>query len=371
MVIISILSHFFSDFFISFLRPLGPYFIENFSISSKTFTMTLSSIAFFSSLFQVFFGILADNIKARNIYLAIVLFITITSVSMIGIAPTFFIIGILAFISYLSNSAYHPLGASLAGHYGKGHHIALFSFAGSFGSALGPVFISWYAEKFDLKFLNIIGPSIALFIAILAVNLKSLKLDHKPSNRISPTIFKSLFPIFLFVALRSFYMNVAHMYMPLYINELGGSLLLGGFILTVGTISGTFSSLLGVFLREKFGNISVNTISVLGMIFSAFSFVLTTNAVVLGISYVLMDVFSFLSMSSNVVEAQHSASKNKAFASSLVMGTAWSFGSAMNFVFSSIFGNNVPFVMKSLWVMAIFVGISIPFQIKVRREFLQ
>jgi hypothetical protein len=53
------------------------------------------------------------------------------------------------------------------------------------------------------------------------------------------------------------------------------------------------------------------------------------------------------------------------------MGTAWSFGSAMNFVFSSIFGNNVPFVMKSLWVMAIFVGISIPFQIKVRREFLQ
>jgi FSR family fosmidomycin resistance protein-like MFS transporter len=76
-------------------------------------------------------------------------------------------------------------------------------------------------------------------------------------------------------------------------------------------------------------------------------------------------------MSSNVVEAQHNAFKNRAFASSLVMGTAWSFGSAMNFVFSSIFGNNVPFVMKSLWVMAIFVGISIPFQIKVRREFLQ
>jgi len=74
-------------------------------------------------------------------------------------------------------------------------------------------------------------------------------------------------------------------------------------------------------------------------------------------------------MSSNVVEAQCSASKNKAFASSLVMGTAWSFGSAMNFIYSSFFGNNVPFVMKSLWLMAILIGISIPFQIKIKHEF--
>jgi len=371
MVIISILSHFFSDFFISFLRPLGPYFVERFSIDSRTFTMTLSSIAFFSSLFQVFFGILVDNVKARNVYLAIVLFITISSISMIGIVPSFFGIGLLAFIAYLSNSAYHPLGASLAGHYEKGHHIAFFSFAGSLGSALGPIFISWYAEKLDLKFLNIIGPLIAFFVAISVLNLKSLKLDKKPSVKVNFKIFKNLFPIFLFVALRSFYMNVAHIYMPLYVNELGGSLLFGGFMLTLGTISGTFSSLMGVFLREKFGNIFVNALSVLGMILSAFSFIITTNAIILGISYVLMDVFSFLSMSSNVVEAQCSASKNKAFASSLVMGTAWSFGSAMNFIYSSFFGNNVPFVMKSLWLMAIFIGISIPFQIKVKRELSQ
>lgn len=370
-IIISILSHFFSDFFVSFLRPLGPYFIDKFSIDSRTFTMTLSFIAFFSSVFQVFFGILVDNIKARNLYLALVLFVTISSISMMNIVPTFLGIGLLAFIAYLSNSAYHPLGASLAGHYGKGHHIAFFSFAGSLGSALGPIFISWYAEKFNLKFLNIIGLITAFFVAILVLNLKSLRLSKKPSVKINFNIFKNLFPIFLFVALRSFYMNVAHMYMPLYVSELGGSLLLGGFMLTVGTISGTLSSLVGVFLREKFGNISVNVISILGMVFFAFNFVLTTNAVILGISYVLMDVFSFLSMSSNVVEAQHSASKNKAFASSLVMGTAWSFGSAMNFVFSSFLGNNVPLVMKSLWLMAILIGISVPFQMKVKREFSQ
>jgi FSR family fosmidomycin resistance protein-like MFS transporter len=333
--------------------------------------MTLSSIAFFSSLFQVFFGALADNIKARNIYLAIVLFTTIASVSMIGVAPTFFVIGILTFISYLSNSAYHPLGASLAGHYGKGHHIAFFSFAGSLGSAFGPIFISWYAESFDLKFLNIFGILIAVIIAVLTLNLKKLKLYEKPSVKINFSILKTLFPIFLFVALRSFFMNVAHMYMPLYVNLLGGNLIFGGALLTLGTIAGTFSSLVGVFVRKKFGNIFVNFISVVGMFFSSFVFLLTTNSITLSVSYVMMDIFSFLSMSSNVVEAQHNAFKNRAFASSLVMGTAWSFGSAMNFVFSSIFGNNVPFVMKSLWVMAIFVGISIPFQIKVRREFLQ
>jgi len=290
---------------------------------------------------------------------------------MIGVAPTFFVISLFAFIAYLSNSAYHPLGASLAGHYGKGHHIAFFSFAGSLGSAFGPIFISWYAEKYNLKFLNIFGIAIAIFVAILALNLKILKLEKKPSVKISFSIFKGLFPIFLFVALRSFYMNVAHMYMPLYVNFLGGSLILGGSILTLGTISGTFSSFLGVFLRKKFGNISVNVISVIGMFFTSLAFLMTTNTIILSITYILMDVFSFLSMSSNVVEAQHSASKNKAFASSLVMGTAWSFGSAMNFIFSSLFGNNVPFVMKSLWLMAIFIGISIPFQIKVKREFSQ
>jgi FSR family fosmidomycin resistance protein-like MFS transporter len=73
-------------------------------------------------------------------------------------------------------------------------------------------------------------------------------------------------------------------------------------------------------------------------------------------------------MSSNVVEAQHNAFKNRAFASSLVMGTAWSFGSAMNFILSSFFGNNVVLVMKILWIMALLTGISIPLQLKIKNR---
>ena len=360
----SVIAHFIVDLFSSIFKPLGPYFISRYQIEPKTFATTLFGISILTSIMQPFFGVIADKVRKRNIYLAVVLSVTILSSSMISIAGTFMIVVILILITQLFNSAFHPMGASMAGHYGKGYHLAFFSFAGMLGFATGPVIITWYAQAFNLNFMYIIGIILSLTMILIVPKMKHLELEEKPKVVSSVGVFMKLLPLFLFVSFRSFFMNLSEVYAPLYTREMGKSLIFGGLLLTSSRYFGMFMSLLGVFLRDKIGNNAVNMISVSGMTVFSLLFIFAKNDILIMVMFILMMGFSYLSMSSNVVEAQRIAPGNKGFASSIVMGTAWAFGSLMNYVYSSLFGNMITFMMKSAWVIALSTSIFVLLSIR-------
>ena len=360
----SVIAHFIVDLFSSIFKPLGPYFISKYQIEPKTFATTLFGISILTSIMQPFFGIIADKVKKRNIYLAIVLSVIILSSTMISIAGTFLIVVILILITQLSNSAFHPMGASMAGHYGKGYHLAFFSFAGMLGFATGPVIITWYAQTFNLSYMYVIGIILSLIMILIVPKMKHLELEEKPKVVSSVGVFMKLLPLFLFVSFRSFFMNLSEVYAPLYTREMGKSLIFGGLLLTSSRYFGMFMSLLGVFLRDKIGNNAVNMISVGGMTVLSLLFTFAKNDISIMVMFILMMGFSYLSMSSNVVEAQRIAPGNKGFASSIVMGTAWAFGSLMNYVYSSLFGNMIIFMMKSTWVIALSTSIFVLLSIR-------
>lgn len=366
MVWASVIIHFIIDLFASIFKPLGPYFISKYQIDPKTFAMTLFGISILTSTMQPFFGVIADKVKKRNIYLTVALSVTILSSSMISIASTFAIVIFLILTTQFFNSAFHPMGASMAGYHGKGYHLALFSFAGMLGFATGPVIITWYAQNFNLKFMHIIGIALFLLMILIVPRIKHLDLDleEKPKVASSIGIFLKLLPLFLFVSFRSFFMNLLEVYAPLYTREMGKSLIFGGFLLTFSRYFGMFMSFLGVFLRDKIGNNAVNMISVSGMTIFSLLFVFMKNDVSIMVAFVLTMGFSYLSMSSNVVEAQKLAPNNKGFASSIVMGTAWALGSLMNYVYSSLFGNMINFIVKSSWIIALATSIFVFLNLK-------
>ena len=370
-MIFIIISHFLADFFVSVFKPLGPYFIERFSIEPRTFVMVLTILSFASSVMQPLFGRLADAISWKYLYVVLTLLLIFLGSSSIGIAGKFEIVAVLILITLLSNSAYHPMGASLIGEFGKSKYLAFFVFSGSLGAATGPFFISWFVERFKLVYFSIVGISMSVLILVFFVfKIRKLetgrKYEQRKVEKPSLEAIASIIPIFLFVAFRSFFSSVASIYLPIYMKNLGVDMTLIGLTLSLGLWSGMFVSILGNHLRDVFGNVFVNLLSVSGML--AFSLILSLEShnvrVIIG-SYITMVSFVFLSMSSNVVEAQRKAPNNKAFASSLVMGMAWSTGSLMNFIYSYFMGNNVEFMIKSLWIIALITFIFIWFEGKM------
>ncbi|WP_129408129.1 hypothetical protein [Marinitoga lauensis] len=79
------LAHFLADFFNSFFKPLGPYFINKFNIDSRTFTTLITLIGAFSSILQVFFGLYFDRKKRDGVFVVILLFIEILLISLLDL----------------------------------------------------------------------------------------------------------------------------------------------------------------------------------------------------------------------------------------------------------------------------------------------
>ncbi|KAF2956669.1 MFS transporter [Marinitoga sp. 38H-ov] len=365
------LAHFLADFLNSFFKPLGPYFIERYGIDSRTFASLITLIGAFSSIFQIVFGLYFDRKKRDGIYVFLLIFLEILLISLIGFINSFYILIILIFFIRLVNSAFHPVGASFAGRLNKGSHIAWFSVFGTFGAALGPIFITAYIKLFGIEKLYYVGIFSLLFLIIFYK-----KLWHYEKTVIAEKRLPSfnevivLLPVFLMVVLRGFIMDIFHTFVPIYVNLKGSSLVIGGATLSIGMIVGMFTNYYGSILRDKIGIKFINLIGFLGMGFFGISLLYMNSEITRVLAFAAFDAFGFLTMSANLVEAQFLMPKNKSFASSVSMGFAWAIGNFISSGYSAIFGNNVPFVLLSVSIISILLGIIYPIVYK-RKSNLQ
>ena len=351
-----VIVHFIVDFSTSIFQPLGPYITEKFCLNPRTYAMALYTISLISSLTQPLFGIISDNVRKRNFYIAVVGASTILFASLISVAGSFLVFVVFVFIAQLSNSAFHPMGATIAGSKRK-ENIAFFTLSGIVGYAAGPVFVTWYAEKYDLKGMYIVGLLLALFVFVSFLKMRFFEHKKKESIKINLGDFKALLPLFFYVALRSFSMGIAQLYGPMYAKALGKSLVFGGSLLTFTRIAGMILSTSGVYIGKKISNSAINVISstamaVFGILFVFIDFTQVPSWVLAAV-FVSMLSPAYLSMSSTVVEAQNRLPRSPGVASSVVMGFAWSMGNLMNLLYSSVFGNNVKFMINSFWFISL------------------
>lgn len=355
------LAHFLADFLNSFFKPLGPYFINKFNIDSRTFTTLITLIGAISSILQIFFGMYFDRRRRDGVFVVLLIFLEILLISMVGFINSFYILLTMIFFIRLVNSAFHPVGASFAGRLNKGNHVAIFSVFGTFGAALGPIFITSYVKIFGLDKLYFIG-IVSAFLLIFFYKKLWFYEKFEVSEKKVPSLKDSivLLPVFMMVALRGFIMNIFHTFVPIYLNQKGASLVIGGATLSIGMIIGMFTNYYGTYLRDKIGIKLINLIGFIGMGISGIFLLYVNLEVSRIISFALFDAFGFLTMSANLVEAQFLMPKNKSFASSVSMGFAWAIGNFISSGYSAIFGNNVSFVLFSVSLFSVFLGIIYP-----------
>ncbi|MEJ5228477.1 MAG: MFS transporter [Pseudothermotoga sp.] len=332
-------SHFVSDFYVSFLTPLAPYLMNKYRVEAKDIALFITLISFISSVFQILFGLLAQKVSNTNKFIYILTVVTVLMISIIEFAPNILVLFIIFIIAYFANSAFHPAGAALV--HGKSKKaMPFFVSAGTLGAALGPIFITVFSSKLGLKFLWIVGLPIIFVMALMVRNETSdrsaISVNHQRMTGIQKRLLLSLW---LLVTIRTLVMSIAHLYAPIISTQKGFSLVFGGSLLSVGVGVGVLTTVLGASLSNRFGNHVVNFISFLGMALALVILVSSASKVLMLVSYILMDGFGYLTMSSNLSHAQAGLPNHTSFASSVVMGFAWACGTGLRFFLIIPFGN--------------------------------
>ncbi|WP_175421313.1 MFS transporter [Marinitoga sp. 1135] len=362
-------TNFFVSFFKSYFKPLIPFFMEYFNINEpKIFVMMASILTLSSSFSQIFFGYISDKSERKLILLYISVIVTMTPIFFLGYVKSIWLLFLIFFLGYMGSAAQEPLGAGISGTIGKGKSttLAIFMVGGTFGYALGPVFITYFVTHYNLKnslYIGLIGIILYTILFYFAYNYFKSHHHLKPKNKKTRFFesfkgFKYIYPIWLLTVHRAFISIMFRSYVPIKSRMLGYDLTVGGLLVTLGFLAGTFSNLLGAKLEEKTNVRFVNLLYFSAFSILVFLFSTSTNIWVLSISYILADAFMFLTMSVNVHYAQQLLPENKSFASGALMGFTRAVGNVLITVYTFFFGNNVPFVLNSLWIFGI-LGILI------------
>jgi FSR family fosmidomycin resistance protein-like MFS transporter len=357
-------TNFFTSFFKSYFKPLIPFFMEYFNVNEpKIFVMMASILTLLSSFSQIFFGYIADKSNKKLEFLYLSVLITMIPIIFLGYVKNIWFLFLIFLIGYMGSSAQEPLGAGISGTIGKEKSttLAIFMVGGTFGYALGPVFITYFVTHYNLKnaiYIGIIGIIIYTILFFFAYRFfKSHKYLQPKKKRESFFEsfkgFKYIAPIWFLTTYRAFISIMFRSYVPIKSRMLGYDLTIGGLLVTLGFLAGAVSNLLGSKLEEKTNVKVVNLIYFSAFSILVFLFSISQNIWMLAISYILADAFMFLTMSVNVHYAQQLLPDNKSFASGALMGVTRAAGNVLITIYSFFFGNNVGFILNSLWIFGI------------------
>src|SRR6476620_1402141 len=103
------LGHFTVDMYVGVIPMLYPLFRDKFDLSLETVGYVSLAYGGAASLSQPFFGVLADRRGTRLVGLALLW--TATTFALLGFAPSFTWLVVIAAFSGLGSGLYHPLGA--------------------------------------------------------------------------------------------------------------------------------------------------------------------------------------------------------------------------------------------------------------------
>ena len=337
MIFALTLVHFTGDFYSSFINPLMPVFMDHFSLTLTQVGVITGISRFLAFVVQPPIGYIADHYKTR-IFILGGPFLVIILTSLMGIAPTFWMLVILVALGSIGSSMFHPTVAGMISTYSGrniGFSLSVFNMGGTLAFGVGPLFITWFVATYGLKSMPItmiLGLIVMgyLYVTVPAPECEGLK-DFGLIGSIREvfgSVWKPIILIWLIMASRAFVSQSLLTYLPIHYARQGYSLISIGGVVSLFTIAGAFSGLIAGYLSDRIGFKPV--------FYGAH--LLTTPAI-----YVMLNVpgnwlylntfitgsFALATLPLGVALAQKLAPKGKSMASSLMMGFAIGTGGVM------------------------------------------
>ena len=268
--------HLFHDLYTSFLAPLLPTLVDNFSLS-LTSAGLLTTFSRIPSILNPFIGYLADKAGAKY-FVILSPAITASLMSLLGLAPNFYTLALILFFAGMSSTMFHAASPGLvasASSNRKGFGLSLFMAGGGLGRTLGPLLVVWAAAQWGLP--GIYRTAVLGWAASILLFFQFRKFDLEPSKphslRTAIPIFKEFFlPLSLVLILRSTLTASLNTYLPIFMVQSGAPLWMAGAALSTLEFAGvigalTIGPLSDTFGRRKSINISMLMSSILVPIF--------------------------------------------------------------------------------------------------------
>ena len=248
VILISVV-HFVHDVYSSFLAPILPLLIEKLGMSYAA-VGTLSVIQRIPSLLNPFIGIIADKTSVRY-FLIIAPAITTIVMSLIGVAPNVFVLGLLLFIMGFSATLFHVPGPVIIKNISGskiGRGMSFYMLGGELARTVGPMFILggislWGLEgSYRLVPFGLIA-SLILFFRFRKMPVYSVPSQNKKKSTGIPRDLLRFFLVLLAITFfRSIMKSAFTTFLPTFMSERGASLWISGASLSILQFSGAIGT---------------------------------------------------------------------------------------------------------------------------------
>ncbi len=331
------LVHFTGDFYSSFTTPLFPLFVDKLGLS-LTQVGTIAGInRLLAFIVQPSVGYLADRSPTRRFILTGLL-LAVVFIPLSGLAAGFWSLLIPVAVGSFGSSMFHPSVTGMvplyAGRKG-GFAMSVFNTGGTLAFAAGPLFITWYADRFGLAALPLtmaFGIGVVIYIYFTLPLPRSEGLSHLGffgSLKASlGSAWKAVTLIWLVMFLRALVGQSFLTFLPVLYVQKGFTVVSAGVIFSLFTVAGTFSGLLAGHISDRVGYKPVFAVTH-ALMAPALWLLLQLQGAWVYPGAILAGGFVLATMPLGVVAAQTIAPRGRSMVASLMMGFAYGLGGAI------------------------------------------
>lgn len=334
MIVSLTLIHFIGDLYFSFLQPLIPVFIEKFSLTLVEVGLLTATSRFLAFIVQPSVGYLSDHYRTRFFILGGPL-LSIVCCSLIGVAGSFGMLLSLISLGAVGGAMFHPAVAGMISTYSGrnfGLSMSVFNMGGTLAFGVGPIFITYFVEKFGLGKSPV---SMIFGLAVMVYLFLSVPIPHGEGLRSRGfvgslqealgDVWKSIIFIWLAMVLRAFVIQSFTTYLPVIYARQDRALIAIGVLVALFTIAGALSGVLAGHVGDRIGFKPVFYVSYLLTPPSLIALICSSGNWVY-VNAFLAGFFSMATLPLGVAMAQKLSPRGKSMVSSLMMGLAMGTG---------------------------------------------
>ena len=377
-IILLSFSHGITDLYANFLPALLPIFAGKFSLSRTLIGVLIFAVHTSGSLCQVIYGYLGDK-WGRRFFLMPGPAIGAVFMCFIGLSPNFPVLLLLLIIGGMGISAFHPHAASLVGDMAgskRGFGLSLFMAGGTVGYSAGPLIAAALMSSIGsakMPLASIIGIFTSLLLYKYVIpEKKNCKIGKFTDilKLIKPHV-KLLAFLSIIVILKATVSIVFVNFASLLIDQRGGSLIIGGGLISLFLLSTAFGTISGGYLCDRVSRRRLFIFSLL--LSSPLLFALVqAEGMTLFILLILSGVMIGCSNPVALAISQEMIPGGASTASSIMMGFSWGIAGLLALFFgvlSDLFGGDVAPAMSIaafLPILAAIFALYLPRKVNVR-----
>ncbi|BBO68447.1 MFS transporter [Desulfosarcina alkanivorans] len=360
------LVHFTGDFYSAFTTPLFPAFMDKLNLSLAQVGMIAGINRFLSFIVQPIAGYLADRYQGRAIILGGLL-MAVVFIPLSGVAGSYWMLVLFIALGSVGSSLFHPSVAGMIPLYAgnrKGFSMSVFNTGGTLAFAAGPFFITAVVAAWGLEAMPatmVIGLMVMVYLWVVVPSPQSEGMAALglmgTLKRQFGTVWKSIFLIWLVMVLRAVVGQSFMTFMPVLLVSRGYSLVSGGVMITLFTLSGTVSGLMAGYLADRAGSRPIFLVAHLLMT-PALLVMLWLPGPWIYAGVFVAGFFVLATMPLGVTLAQELAPGGRSMVSSLMMGLAYGLGGAMAPVVGRL--ADLYSIASVLWAVAFIPLVTIP-----------